>query len=267
MRALLICLLIVCNAAFSHDKLTLILPSQKDGGHKFYHDLLYSSLVDLGYAVTIEIPKDHIPQKRAIKMVESGQLSLTWLIGTLERNQKYTVVNVPLTDGMIGKRILLIPPELQIKFNKVKKLIDLQQTGMIAGLGVDWYDVDVWKANKLPVYLEDGEWRTLYSKLATDGEVNYFPRGMTEIIGEAKQNPHLAVEQNLMLVYDKDFYFYLSDAAADYQPIIEKALKQAKASGLMDKLIKKYWQDTYQMINPEQRVVINLSLPQASSHK
>ncbi|WP_354668140.1 hypothetical protein [Vibrio hepatarius] len=220
-----------------------------------------------GYAVTIDIPKEHIPQKRAIKMVESGQLSLIWLIGTEERNQKYIPVKVPLTDGMIGKRILLIPSSLKHKFSEINSLEDFQKSGLVAGLGVNWYDVDVWKTNQLPVYLEDGEWRSLYSKLTANGAVNYFPRGMTEILGEAKQNPHLSIEQHLMLVYEKDFYFYLSKSAASYHPAIEKALKEARKTGLMAELIKKHWQHTFEQIKPEQRVTIKLSLPQASSHK
>ncbi|WP_341665107.1 hypothetical protein [Vibrio sp.] len=267
MRQLGIVLFIMCHSVFAQDEIILTLPSQKDSGHDFYHDLLHTALIDSGYNVTINIPREHIPQKRAIKMVEAGQLSLTWLIGTQERNLRYTPVKVPLTNGMIGKRILLIPPELQSEFNKVNSLEDLQQSEMVAGLGMNWYDIDVWKTNQLPVYVEDGEWRSLYSKLTPDGMVNYFPRGMTEIVDEVKQNKHLAIEQRLMLVYDKDFYFYLSDAAAGYQAVIEKALQQAKKSGVMEKLIKKHWQHTYEQIAPDQRVVINLSLPHASSHK
>ncbi|CAM3690073.1 hypothetical protein [Vibrio aquimaris] len=139
---------------------------------------------------------------------------------------------------MIGKRILLIPPERQNKFDTINNLEDLQQSIMVAGLGMNWYDIDVWKMNQLPVHVEDGEWRTLYSKISSDGEVNYFPRGMTEIVNEAEQNDHLAIEQRLMLVYDNDFNFYLSESADGYQMAIEKTLQRAKASGFMGTLIE-----------------------------
>lgn len=150
-------------------------------------------------------------------MVESNRLSLTWLIETEERNQRYVPVRVPLTNGLIGKRVLLIPPQLQNEFNAIRNLKDLQDSGLIAGMGMQWYDVAVWQANQLPVHLEDGEWRSLYSKLTPKGDVNYFPRGMTEILAESTQNPHLAIEQRLLLNYEKDFYFYLSDEAASYR--------------------------------------------------
>jgi hypothetical protein len=48
---------------------------------------------------------------------------------------------------------------------------------------------------------------------------------------------------------------------------LEQALKQAKNSGLIDRLVRKYWQQTYEQIKPDDRVVINLALPEAGSHK
>ncbi|MDA0116587.1 hypothetical protein [Vibrio sp. T11.5] len=267
MRLIGFILCVICQSVFAKQEVVLILPSQMDGGHTYYHELLYQSLSDSGYSVTIRVPQEHIPQKRSIKMVASNQLSLTWLLATEDRNNEYVPVKVPLTDGMIGKRILLIPPQLQSEFNKINNLNDLQRSGLVAGLGIQWFDVDVWNVNQLPVYLQDGEWRDLYSKLSLKGKVNYFPRGMTEILAESSQNTHLAIEQRLILTYEKDFYFYLSEQAAHYQPIIEKALLQAKQSGLMDRLLKKYWQVTYEQIQPDQRVVINLRLPEGGSHK
>ncbi|EEX31259.1 MULTISPECIES: hypothetical protein [Vibrio] len=267
MRIIVILLCMMCQHVFAKNEIELTLPSQMDGGHVFYHELLYRALGDAGYTVTISVPQDHIPQKRATKMVESNQLSLTWLIETEKRNQQYVPVKVPLTNGLIGKRVLLIPPQLQNEFNTIRSLKDLQDSGLIAGMGMQWYDVAIWQANQLPVHLEDGEWRALYSKLTPKGDVNYFPRGMTEILGEAAQNPHLAIEQRLLLNYEKDFYFYLSDEAAGYRQILEQALKQAKNSGLIDRLVRKYWQQTYEQIKPDDRVVINLALPEAGSHK
>ncbi|MCG9678825.1 hypothetical protein [Vibrio sp. Isolate24] len=267
MRLIGFFLFIFCQGAFAHQAVQLVLPSQVDGGHVFYHELLHKSLSDIGYSVTIKVPQEHIPQKRSTKMVARNQLSLTWLIATEERNKKYIPVRVPLTNGLIGKRVLLIPPQLQNKFDTINTLQDLKESGLVAGLGMQWYDVEVWKANQLPVYTEDGEWRSLYSKLTPEGSVNYFPRGMTEILREASQNTHLAIEQRLLLTYENDFYFYLSDDAAHYQPILEEALTRARESGLMDRLLEKYWRLTFEQIKPENRVVINLSLPEAGSHK
>lgn len=249
------------------ESLTLTLASQIDGGHQFYHELLYKALTKSGYDVRIEIPSEHIPQKRVIKMVQSEQLSLTWLLSTPERDKRYVSVNVPLTNGLIGKRVLLIPPELQSKFNTISTIDELRDSQLVAGMGVNWFDVEVWNNNQLSVYLEDGEWRSLYNKLSVDGEVNYFPRGINEISAEAELNRHLAIEQRLLLVYEKDFKFYLSPTMAQHKEHIESALRQAQKDGLIDQLVEKYWGPSYETLNPDGRIIIKLALPNLESQK
>ncbi|MEF1173346.1 hypothetical protein REH73_13165, partial [Vibrio sinaloensis] len=157
MRVLILFLLFVARMVAANQEIKLSLRSQLDGGHSFYHELLYESLTDLGYKVSISSPSEHIPQKRVVKMVESGALTLTWLLPTPDRDERFVVVPVPLTNGMIGKRILLIPPQLQSQFDAVNSLDELQRSGLVAGLGINWFDVAVWKTNQLPVYLADGE--------------------------------------------------------------------------------------------------------------
>jgi len=267
MRFLSLLLLVIASQTFAKQSITLTLASQIDKGHQFYHELLFEALTNQGYEVKITVPSEHIPQKRVIRMVESGQLSLTWLLATPERDQKYLAVNVPLTNGLIGKRVMLIPPGLQARLKGINTLEDLQNSKLVAGLGINWFDVDVWKQNGLKVYQEDGEWRTLYDKLSIAGGVNYFPRGMNEIVAEAKQNPRLAIEKRLLLVYDRDFKFYLSPNLASYQPIIERALQKAKETGLIDRLVRKHWGESFNQIKPDERVIIKLELPNHTSQK
>ncbi|WP_394125551.1 hypothetical protein [Vibrio hepatarius] len=252
---------------FAKESLRLTLASQIDGGHEFYHELLYEALTREGYKVRIEIPSEHIPQKRVIKMVQGDKLSMTWLLSTPERDGRYVSVDVPLTNGLIGKRVLLIPPDLQPKFDAIETIDELRDSKLVAGMGVNWFDVDVWNNNQLSVYLEDGEWRSLYDKLSVDGDVNYFPRGINEIGAEAAMNRHLAIEKRLLLVYEKDFKFYLSPSMAQYKTEIESALKQAKQDGLIDQLVEKYWGASYKTLNPTERVVIKLTLPNLESQK
>jgi hypothetical protein len=249
------------------ESLTLTLASQIDGGHQFYHELLYEALSRAGHKVRIEIPSEHIPQKRVIKMVQGDKLSMTWLLSTPERDERYVSVDVPLTNGLIGKRILLIPPELQSRFDAIETIDELRDSKLVAGMGVNWFDVEVWNNNQLSVYLEDGEWRSLYNKLTVDGDVNYFPRGINEVGAEAAMNSHLAIEKRLLLVYEKDFKFYLSPSMAQHKTEFEFALRQAKRDGLIDRLVDKYWGASYQTLNPTGRVVIKLELPNQESQK
>lgn len=257
-------LLVLCFSASvlaSSNTLTLVLPAQNDNGHAYYHELLTRALADQGITLFIETPYAHLPQKRVVKMVENNQLSLTWMLETQERDQQFTYIDVPLTNGLIGQRVLLIPPSLQSRFDKVMSLDDLRKTKLIAGLGEHWLDILVWRYNQLPFYIEYGEWRDLYKKLSVAGEVNYFPRGLTEIYQESLLNPHLAIEQQLLLKYNNDFRFYLSPQAAQYKDILEQALRKARTSGLMDALVEKYWGDSLILLRLKQRQVIELQMP------
>lgn len=242
--------------------ITLVLPAQNDNGHAYYHELLTRALEAQGISLVIETPYSHLPQKRVVKMVENDQLSLTWLLESEERDKHFAHVDVPLTNGLIGQRVLLIPPSLQERFNKVASLDDMRKTQLVAGLGERWLDITVWRNSQLPFYIQSGEWRDLYKKLSVTGEVNYFPRGVTEIYQESLLNPYLAIEQHLLFQYRSDFVFYLSPQTAKYQGILEKALNNAKESGLMNSLIEKYWGESLTLLRLKQRQVIELKMPE-----
>ncbi|MEI8671130.1 hypothetical protein P4S52_03160 [Vibrio sp. SA48] len=258
-------LLLVCfsTQVFAHERvLTLRLPTLQDNGHAYYHELLIEALKADGINANVVATEKSIPQKRITKMVENNQLSVMWLLQTKDRDAQYPSVNVPLTNGLIGQRILLIPPQLQSTFEQIHTLNDLQRSGLTAGLGISWYDVDVWRVNNLHVYEQDGEWRGLYRKLSVEGPIHYFPRGMNEISYEAESYPYLAIEQRLILQYQRDFIFYLSQDTKPYKPIIERALIKARSSGLMNKLIDKHWRHSLDALHPENRTIIPLRLPE-----
>jgi len=196
-----------------------------------------------------------------MKMLEKGQLSALWLLKTEGRDLLYYRVDVPLTNGLIGRRVLLIPRGAQRIYDPIRSLQDIRNRALVAGLGVGWFDVDVWKANGLDFYLKDGEWRHLYRMLSNDGGVNYFPRGVNEILNEAKRNLHLDIEKNLILEYERDFVFYLSAVDGYYAPLLERALRNAQSSGLMQRLIEKHWGDTFKHLHLDARTVIKLETP------
>ncbi|MBW3694960.1 hypothetical protein EK599_04605 [Vibrio sp. T187] len=262
MRYLTLFLCLFCTISYADPhSITLKLPAVKDNIHLYYHELLQRSLALIGVELVIEIPTEHIPQKRMVKMVEKDQLSLIWLIQTDERDKKYGYIDVPLTNGLIGHRVLLIPKGSQRYYQSISDLSELQKSGLVGGLGMNWYDEKVWKANDLPVYIQDGEWRALYEMLSGSGEVNYFPRGVTEVVNEALFNPQLEIEKSLLLVYERDFRFYLSESATRYQPVLERALQHARKTGLIDEMVAKYWRNDFEELQIDSRTRIELRSP------
>ncbi|MCE2573650.1 hypothetical protein [Motilimonas eburnea] len=251
----------ICSLSHAGEALELVLPASKDGSHEYYHEILVRSLAAQGIEVSIITPYSHIPQKRSVRLLQSEMLSLFWMIETPERDQQYTKVNVGLTNGLIGKRVLLVPKQDRRRYSQVKSLADFKALGVVGGFGANWFDIEVWQANDLAYVVRDGEWRALYGMLSTTGGINYFSRGINEIIAEQRQYPYLAIEPHLLLVYQRDFVFYLNKQTAHLKPILESALQKAKASGLMEQIITEYWGEHFRQLNLQNRLTLKLITP------
>lgn len=241
--------------------ISLSLASFSNGNHLYFHRLLEESLTAAGHTVHIVSTED-LPQPRIVKYLETGQVTLYWILQTAERDEKYVLVDHKLTRGLIGQRVLLIPKGDELLYANVKTLSDLESLGKVAGLGSGWFDVSVWRANGLPLVEQSGDWRHLFTMVARhDRGVDYIPRGVNEIVAEAKEKPQLAIEPNLLLTYPRDLVFYLSTSNADLKPLIEAALKQAEKSGLQKRLIDEYFGPSMNSLNLDKRIRIHLKIP------
>lgn len=241
--------------------LTIRVPAHSDGLHNYFVDLLTTALSKAGHLATIEQVSD-IPHLRERTMLEKGELSILWLIQSQQRDKQYFSVPVGLTNGMIGKRILLVPSDQKEDYKAVKNLRDFKALNKVGGFGSQWFDVRVWKANDLP-YMEVPQWRLLY-KMVADGSrgVEYFSRGINEITNQTELHPGLVIEPHIMLVYDRDFIFYVSPTRPKLAAILRSAITEAKNSGLIDRLIKKHWAKNFERLKPDTRTAIPLHTPQ-----
>jgi hypothetical protein len=184
------------------------------------------------------------------------------MLQTPERDAQYARIDFPLTQGLIGQRLLFVPKGSENVYANVKDLAQFRELGKTAGLGKGWFDVAIWDTNKLSYLEQSGDWRQLFNMLAAQNRgVDYLPRGASEIAAEALLHPDLVIEPNLLLIYQRDFVFYLSKANAGMKPMIEAALKQAEKSGLQKKLIDEYFGSTLQQLNMDKRVRIRLTTP------
>lgn len=240
------------------DVITLRLIQFPNGSHAYYHRLLTESLQAAGHTVRI-IGTEHLPQPRVAKYLETGQLTLVWYLQTAQRDAQYVRVNHTLTQGLIGHRVLLIPAGDEAHYARVGNLADLQALHRVAGMGAQWFDVKVWRENGLDVWEQPGDWQHLYAMVAGRNRgIDYMPRGATEILAEARDQPKLAIEPRLLLVYPRDFVFYLARSEAALKPVIERALAQAEKSGLQKRLLEEYFGPAVTTLNLDKRIRIPL---------
>jgi hypothetical protein len=256
-------LLFATNAYSKH--LTLYLPIMDDSPqqHLFYHELLKTALQEAGHDVTLVSKK--LPQLRIKKYMKKGELSAFWALESEALNKKYIPIKVGLTDGLISKRVLLIKKGDQSLYDTVKNLDDFRSLNLVAGMGKDWFDVDIWRKNDLKYKESSGNWKSIFKMIPYGRDYHYISRGVNEINAEAQEYPGLDIEKKLLFNYNHESYFYLSKTGVhgggQYKDIIEKAMINAQNSGLIKRLIKKYWPETLKTLNVENRIELYLDNP------
>ncbi len=195
-------------------------------------------------------------------MLENNQINIMYYVKSSIRDKKYIPINIGLINKLIGKRIFFIRNEDKGMFSDVNNIRDLKEKNKIGAMGKDWFDIIVWEENDLKYFEYSGNWRDIYKHLKFKTlNIDYFSRGLNEIYTESLNNPELAIERHLMLIYDRDYIFYLNQSLDNYSEIIENALKQAKEDGIIDNLLNKYWSETFKKLKISNRKKIYLRTP------
>jgi len=258
----LYCLLLFISSTVFSETIELKLGLVRSGGQQYFVELLKQSLEAKGHDVSINIIGS-LPQKRIIRMLEDNELSLTWLLQSKERDKRYIPLELGITNGLIGNRVLLIPKGQNSVYAKVQNLEQFRALDKVGVFGSGWFDVDIWKFNQLKFIAKKRGWqKKVYNQIAEGSRgVDYFSRGVFEIVDEAKGHPYLDIEPHLLLIYDRDFRFYLSQSASHYKGLLVEALTEAKQNGLMTRLIREQWAESFNALNLEDRVQILLKTP------
>ncbi|MCG8568846.1 MAG: hypothetical protein MJB14_01780 [Spirochaetes bacterium] len=227
----------------------------------YYHELLQKALADVGYQLVIERLTEY-PQRRIAVLLDTGQISLHWFIRTAERDKRYVPIRVGITNNLIGRRVLVIPKGEQGTFNQVKNLNDLRKLNSVTGFGENWFDIKVWQANQLPYKVVEGNWQNMFLMIFSKKRgIDNLSLGVNQVLNYADHYPFIDVEKKLLLIYERDFWFYVTESYSEIQPVLEEALINAKETGLMDKLIRKHWAGDFEKLNYDQRIKIHLKTP------
>jgi hypothetical protein len=232
-----------------------------DGHATYFVRLLEESLRLIHQPYHIHYVKD-IPARRMWWMLDNGDINLFYGMRSKDKDGKGQIVPVrnALTNGLIGQRVLLIRRADAEVFAHVQSVDDLKRTRRIAGFGAGWGDAKVWRAAGLPLYEHAAPWTTIYAMVAAGNRhVDYLPRGVIEVLGESRGHPELMVEQRLLIDYPADFGFYLASSAASYRPIIERALREAEATGLKARLIDEAFGADIKALGLNRRARLHLS--------
>lgn len=145
-------------------------------------------------------------QERQLRSLEHSMLDVTWSVTSIEREQHFLPVRIPIMAGLFGKRILLVR-EGDTRFSQVKSLEALQSYRAV--LGYDWPDTKIFKANNIPVL--ETTYRASF-KIVSEGFADMFPRSAMEIqeeLSDESLSRGLVIEENLVVSYASPIFFFV----------------------------------------------------------
>ncbi|WDT85569.1 amino acid ABC transporter substrate-binding protein [Alteromonas sp. 009811495] len=145
-------------------------------------------------------------QERQLRSLEHSMLDVTWSVTSIEREQHFLPVRIPIMAGLFGKRILLVR-EGDTRFSQVKSLEALQSYRAV--LGYDWPDTKIFKANNIPVL--ETTYRASF-KIVSEGFADMFPRSAMEIqeeLSDESLSRGLVIEDSLVVSYPSPIFFFV----------------------------------------------------------
>ncbi len=225
------------------------------------HTALEKTRAKYGPYELIQNPEP-MPKARYILELEQKQRSINviWNSTSTELEQRFLPIRIPLRKGLLGYRICLIARENQNKIDQIKTLDDLKK--FTIGQGIGWNDNAIYEAAGIEV--TKAKYGQLF-KMLTINRFDLFPRGVGEIFPEYEQNleenPSLAVEKNLLLIYPFPYYFFFNREDQAVKNRVEAGLRIMKKDGSFDAIFKKYYQASIEKANLKGRRIIRLKNP------
>ena len=181
------------------------------------------------------------PQQRMLYILEHGVgtsgsegetlIDVVVTANSPERENRLLQVDVPVTRGLLGNRVLAVRSDWNDHNNLPCNLKELTETITI-GSGVDWPDTDVFERAGFSVMRTSytGLWRMLKG-----GRYDGFNRSIHEVrvdLAEQKAKGwNFEIAPNLVFSYRQDYFFYVHKDNRDLHARLTAALNAAYGAG------------------------------------
>lgn len=227
--------------------------------------VLFKTDKQWGQARIHELPY-RLEDKRLRTGLIQGKVDVLWSPTSDAFEAEMLPVRVSLLKELNNYRLLLIRKNEQPVFSAVRSLDDLRK--LKGGMSSQWTDARIMEYNRLPLAQAVG-YGKLFKMLAAK-RFDYFSRGLYQIQSEVNFYPELElqIEQELMLSYPNEVYFFVNKNNPELANRLEAGLAIAQRDGSFDKLfngIPRYrW--GMELLKKHQRRVIELQpLPSRTS--
>lgn len=171
------------------------------------------------------------------------------------------LIPVPVRQGLLSYRLLLIHKSKLSAFSKVKNLSDLSK--LKAGLQKDWVVTKVFKENGLGVKTTTN-FESLF-KMLKSNRLDYMPRGVYEVYDELNMRQSeltdIVVEPTLALHLPMPTYVYVSPNEPRLAERLEKGLLKLIETGIITKILLKYYDEDIKKADIPNRRLISINNP------
>ena len=178
-------------------------------------------------------------QERTLLMLADHQLDILWIGSSIQREEDFRAIPIPLYKGLLGWRIMLLHAQ---NAEMLKGLCSLQALRQFSvGLGGGWPEIPLFSDSGFTVHTTttyDGLFQMLEKR-----RFDLFPRSIIEIWSELDSfaSPHLVADPYVIVRYPAANYFFVNKDNEALAQLIErnfyKILKDGQYQSLFDSML------------------------------
>lgn len=195
-------------------------------------------------------------QNQMINLKAGKQIDILISMTSVQLEELFEPIRVPLYKGLIGKRLLLIHKNQLDYFSKLKPE-DLKKVTMVQGMA--WPDTKILHENGYKTIGGD-VYTTLFDYL-TPNEPIGFPRAVHEIWGELNLSSNYEVAPSYYFYYPTALYFFVRKDQKELAQRIEEGLLQMIDNGSFDAFFYEFLGENLKKADLNHRVEIKLNNP------
>lgn len=234
--------------------------NQQDHRSDYAIELLTTALSRSAPQLLVQPSRHVMSRSRALEeLTPGGEVDVVWTITSVEREQKYLPVRIPIYFGYGGYRVLLIHHNQASRFAALRT--GAQWRELRFAQVHDWLDTSLLRQHGWQVQ-GVSQYANLFPLLLKN-RVDAVPRGVLEISDEAAQwqSDGLIVESQWLLKYPSAEYYFVSQQNPQLALALERGLQQMQQDGSLQQLFEKHFAAKLKALDLPKRRVITIQNP------
>ena len=263
MPRLLVLLLWFCCAGAQATALTLYYPRpQNPDDHRsdYAIALLKAALARSAPKIQVMPSRHLLSRSRALEeLAPGGQVDVVWTLTSVEREQKYQPVRIPIYFNYGGYRVMLIHQQQAERFAALRT--GAQWRELRFAQVHDWLDTALLRQHGWQVQ-GVSQYANLFPLLLKN-RVDAVPRSVLEVSDEVAQwqAAGLMIERQWLLKYPSAEYFFVSRRNPQLAQLLEQGLSQMQQDGSLQRLFDQHFAAKLKALNLPQRRVVSIQNP------